>query len=158
MRFYPIVSPNPPNPRIMAPSPSRAASPASSSARDGWTGNEVFDDNGDLICEEEEEKPQKKAEQKSRSSRSSARQVAERAPVPATRTESPSPRKSHTIIKLKIPSRNSTPQQYPLQPTPPGLPVSPSHPQHAQKTKSPDQSVTPTATHRPLTPPPSPPN
>ncbi|KAA1096108.1 hypothetical protein PGT21_005042 [Puccinia graminis f. sp. tritici] len=162
MRFYPIVSPNPPNPRIMAPSPSRAARPASSSARDGWTGNEVFDDNGDLICEEEEVKHQKKAEQKNQSSRSSTRQAVERAPLPATRTESPSPRKSRTIIKLKIPSRNSTPRQYPLQPTPPDSPVSPSHPQHAQKNKSPlqspDQSVTPTATHRPLTPPPSPPN
>ncbi|KAI9612588.1 hypothetical protein H4Q26_007745 [Puccinia striiformis f. sp. tritici PST-130] len=104
MRFYPIAQQIPSNQRISPITPSQAINSSE--------GNEMFDENGDLICEEddeeeEEEEPRKQVEDKTQSCSS---------PPVQQRPSTPKPNripvhKSHTIIKLKIPPRTSSIQQ-----------------------------------------------
>lgn len=160
MQVYPIVDPQQASPRIIPPSPSRPPSRTGRSAsEDEWTGDEMFDDNGDLICEEEQQEEEKLMKATEERSQWALRQEA--------RSESSSvPRKSQTIIRLKIPPR-TTSTQLSLQPTPPASPVSLTHSCQAsfeQKDatdpgpSSPPDSQTQAATQSLLTPPPSPPN
>ncbi|KAI7946546.1 hypothetical protein MJO29_011073 [Puccinia striiformis f. sp. tritici] len=153
MRFYPIAQQIPSNQRISPITPSQAINSSE--------GNEMFDENGDLICEEddeeeEEEEPRKQVEDKTQSCSS---------PPVQQRPSTPKPNripvhKSHTIIKLKIPPRTSSIQQYPPPPsTPPASPVSQNSSEQIKSDTDPLDPLNNTDNdRRPLTPPPSPPN
>jgi len=164
MRVYPIVDPQQSNPRIIPPSPSRPPSRTGRSAsEDEWTGDEMFDDNGDLICEEEEQEDEEQMKAAEERKQWALRQEARSA---SSSSGSSVPRKSQTIIRLKIPPR-TTSTQFSLQPTPPASPVSLTHTGQATFSQkdatvpgpsSPPDSQTQAATQSPLTPPPSPPN